>query len=299
MLVAKLKARPFLLVGASSSLIQNYSGMESSVGYYSHGPLGRLMIRETVCRADVVLAISEHVAEQARALGARRIRTAYCGVDTDAYLPATSPGNARPFILTIVSELSHEYLRRKRIAPVIQAVGALRQEGIDLELKVIGRSGDAVESLRSLAADHSVTDRVHFLGVVSEGDKIGLLQQTAAYVQPTLHENFGVAIAEAMSCGRPVVSSPVGSVPEVIADCGLYAAADDWASMSEQLRRILLEPGLATRLGEAARRRALALFSVRARRAAIGSALLELDLVSESALRDQPSGSVRTERDQP
>lgn len=52
------------------------------------------------------------------------------------------------------------------------------------------------------------------------------MQESTIYLQPTLYEGFGFAIAEAMSCGLPVVYLSVGSVPEVVGDVGLYCAGD-------------------------------------------------------------------------
>ena len=55
-------------------------------------------------------------------------------------------------------------------------------------------------------------------------------------VVPSLDEGFGLPALEAMACGVPVVVSPVGALPEVVGDAGLYAAPDApeaWADALE------------------------------------------------------------------
>jgi glycosyltransferase involved in cell wall biosynthesis len=81
-------------------------------------------------------------------------------------------------------------------------------------------------------------------------------------VQPTIHEAFGVATAEAMSCGLPVITSPVAAVPEVVGDCGLFAEPHDDTAFASQMLRLLEKPDLAADLGLRARERIVKNFSV-------------------------------------
>jgi glycosyltransferase involved in cell wall biosynthesis len=61
---------------------------------------------------------------------------------------------------------------------------------------------------------------------VSAEEKLRLLQEASVYLQPSEYESFGVAIAEAMACGTPVVSSTVGAVPDVVGDAGVLLPPD-------------------------------------------------------------------------
>jgi glycosyltransferase involved in cell wall biosynthesis len=105
-----------------------------------------------------------------------------------------------------------------------------------------------------------------FIDSASAEQKLKILQSAFACVHPTIHEAFGVTIAEAMSCGLPVVTSPVAAVPEVVSDCGLFADPLDYSGFAAHMVQLLDNPEAAANLGERARHRIVENFSVAERR---------------------------------
>ncbi len=105
-------------------------------------------------------------------------------------------------------------------------------------------------------------DAVEWMGPVSEGRKIELLQSCGVYLQPTHFEGFGVAILEAMSCGAPVVTSAVGAVPEVVGDAALLCDATSPESIADAVITLRNDRDLARTLGMRARERARTQFSL-------------------------------------
>jgi glycosyltransferase involved in cell wall biosynthesis len=73
------------------------------------------------------------------------------------------------------------------------------------------------------------------------------------FVLPTLHETFGMAVAEAIARGLPVVSTPAGAIPEIAADGALLVPAGDAAALGAALARVIAEPALRDRLAAGAR----------------------------------------------
>src|SRR5437762_7177454 len=73
---------------------------------------------------------------------------------------------------------------------------------------------------------------------------------------PIFNEGSPVALIEALAAGRPVVSTAVGGVPEVVLDgtTGLTAPPSDPVALAEAMLRLLQDPELAARLGAAGRR---------------------------------------------
>ncbi len=85
---------------------------------------------------------------------------------------------------------------------------------------------------------------------------VNALQRHASIVvQKSLHEGFGLTVAEAMWKRRPVVASAVGGIRDQVRDGVdglLLSDPSNLAAFNEQLVRVLSDPALATRLGEAA-----------------------------------------------
>ena len=80
--------------------------------------------------------------------------------------------------------------------------------------------------------------------------------RTARMLSGSRTDTFGLVILEAMACGKAVVSSTAGSLPEVVGDAGLYFDPLDVEAMALALRRVVDEPALRVSLAACARRRA-------------------------------------------
>jgi trehalose synthase len=84
-------------------------------------------------------------------------------------------------------------------------------------------------------------------------------RHAAIVVQKSLAEGFGLTVAEAMWKARPVVGSAVGGIQDQLDDsCGiLLDDPKDLTAFGSALRRLLDDPDLARRMGDAARKRAI------------------------------------------
>ncbi|MBA3748282.1 MAG: glycosyltransferase family 4 protein, partial [Solirubrobacterales bacterium] len=89
------------------------------------------------------------------------------------------------------------------------------------------------------------------------------LARASVCLVPSRFEAFGYTCLEAMSCGRPVVASKVGGLPEIISDGqdGQLVAPDDPDALSEAVIGLLTDPDLRWRLGSAARATVLQRFA--------------------------------------
>ena len=97
-------------------------------------------------------------------------------------------------------------------------------EHTDMELVIAGRLAEAdyVQRIRQTAAEKGMTDRLHVLGPISEGEKGWYFQHCTAFVHPSLAEGFGAPVVEAMSFGKPLFLSHLTSLPEIGGEVAFY-----------------------------------------------------------------------------
>lgn len=116
-------------------------------------------------------------------------------------------------------------------------------------------AGDGPERARlaQQAAEADLTEHVEILG--EQDDVRELLSSADVFLLPSAQESFGLAAAEAMACGTPVVASRVGGLPEVITDgeSGFLRDPEDLDGMAASALAILTDAGLRDRLSRAAR----------------------------------------------
>lgn len=105
----------------------------------------------------------------------------------------------------------------------------------------------------SRALELNVERAVRFLGQVSEETLHALYGAAQVLVSASLHEGFGMPVAEAMACGTPCVLTAVAALPETAGDGALYFAPADAAGCAEQVRRLAREPGLREQVAKRAR----------------------------------------------
>jgi glycosyltransferase involved in cell wall biosynthesis len=146
--------------------------------------------------------------------------------------------------------------RHKRQDVAIAAVRALREQGVEAELTLLGIEADGAYAteLRDQARDLDVARQVHFAGPTS--DVAARLLAADALMLPA-GEVTPLVLMEAMALRTPVVAARMGSIPDVVTDevNGLLVAPDDPAGLAAAVARLRREPGLADRLAEAGRRR--------------------------------------------
>jgi glycosyltransferase involved in cell wall biosynthesis len=183
-------------------------------------------------------------------------------VDEAVYKPF---GGRDPNLLVSFVLMDRGNSVRKCTASSIRALALLARDKPELRLVIGGKKGSDYPGLAALARSLEIGDRVEFRGLVSREEKIRLLRNCAVYLQPSRIEGFGLAGLEAMACGAPVVTSPVGAVPEVGGDAVVYVNGDSPSEIAGALASLLDDPLRREQLGAAARARAVSLFSMERR----------------------------------
>jgi glycosyltransferase involved in cell wall biosynthesis len=216
---------------------------------------GRLAKRLAVTLfAHRIVANSEAVKRALVAQGADpgRVRLIPGGVDLSAF-DAEAP--LVPGVLGALGRLQTE----KGYDVLLRALVELRGEARLL----LGGEGLLADELPRLARELGVLDLVDFRGFVS--DVPAFMAETGLFVLASRSEGQGLVFVEAMAAGRPVVATRVGGVPEVVIDgeTGLLVEPENPGALAAAVRRLLADPALAARMGQAGRRRAREVFSAR------------------------------------
>jgi glycosyltransferase involved in cell wall biosynthesis len=218
------------------------------------GGIPRLVARAVMRHCSRLIAISEHARSEAT-LNARarpeKITVIYPGVEP---FPA-APLEPREAIALSVGNAWSENLLRKGLLPFVRTAAHLPE----LRFVHCGRwPDDGIHVLRAAAAAN-----VEFAGFVSDSDLIALYRRAAVYAQPSLHEGFGLSVAEAMMGGCVPVVTRAGALPEVVDDAGVYLPSTSPRDIADAIRQACTWDGEARRR---ARDRILVNFSLTKRR---------------------------------
>jgi glycosyltransferase involved in cell wall biosynthesis len=150
---------------------------------------------------------------------------------------------------------------------VVRSVAGLRRRGVDAVGLVVGgtpfgRSASYPAELRELAARLAVAEHVIFTGQVD--DPAGLYPAMDAFVSATRGEPFGIAVAEAMAAGIPVVAFAEGGPREIVENGVSGILVESEAGLVDALAGLAVDPARAAAVGEAGKRRAEERFSAAA-----------------------------------
>lgn len=150
-----------------------------------------------------------------------------------------------------------------------------RTKGVDTLLEALARLGDAAPRCRIIgrgpdeaafrrqAAELGLGGRVELVAWLPPDDLARELAAASMVVLPSREESFGNAMAEAMAAAAPLVTTTVGSVPEVVTHqrTGLLVPPDDPDALAAAMRSLRADPAAATAMGLCARADVRARFS--------------------------------------
>lgn len=200
-----------------------------------------LAMPRTLRRANRVIAVSESTAADLahfHPVTAGRVTVVHPGADhlpRDG-LPAVAHAAASPYALFVGT-----FEPRKNIPRLLQALRRVVDSGIDSHRLILagvpGWRTDVRARLRVLRLE----DRVELCGAADDVQLAGLYFGADFLALPSLYEGFGLPIAEAMTFGKPVLTSNVASMPEVAGPAGLLVDPYDVTDIAAGLARLIAD----------------------------------------------------------
>lgn len=219
-----------------------------SIAARLHATLGeRWLLRSAAAR----VAVSPFVA--ARVFRGLQADVVPPGVDASRFSPDGEPVAGR---ILFVGPISRAYAWKgfHVLADAFDRIAALVPQA---HLHVVG-VGDLVEAYRARLAGKPVA----FAGRVDEVELVREYRRASVVVLPSVSpaESFGMCLAEANACARPVVASAIGGIPSFVrdGDNGLLVPPGDADALADAIARVLTDREFARRMGERGRARVLA-----------------------------------------
>ena len=167
---------------------------------------------------------------------------------------------------------------RKGIKYLLKAFPAIKTSVPDVTLLIVGKplpgQKGYLKMLKGLAKDPNII----FTG--SRPDVYDILSASDVLVAPSLSEAFGRIMIEAMACGKPVVASNVGGIPEIVEDgkTGILVPPKDEIALADAVIKLFTSKDLAGSMGKAGRKRAEQCFTV-------GSQVKEIEGILDEYLK--------------
>jgi glycosyltransferase involved in cell wall biosynthesis len=193
-------------------------------------------------RAARVITVSEALRQYAISLGCApdRVKTIPNGVDVSIFHTRPEGAIALPRVIFSAGYL----IQRKGYDRLIRAVAALRDHGIECELRIAGGTGGetAYEAeLHRLVTEFGLEESVHFLGAVPPARLAKLMSEAGVFCLASSREGWPNVVHEAQACGAPVVATDIGGVPEMIPsrEYGFVIPAGDQKALEEALAEAL------------------------------------------------------------
>jgi glycosyltransferase involved in cell wall biosynthesis len=187
-----------------------------------------------------------------RGIPQSRIRVIPWGIEPDCVEARDGAATRRrlslsqPVILSVGSLID-----AKGPQHLIQALPSVVSIYPSATLVFCGPTTRYIEELKKLASSLNISDRVRFLGFVERAELLNLYAACDVFALPSAFEGFGIATAEALASGKPVIAGDAGATYDLLGggSAGIIVSFGDVPAIANGVLRLLAEPQLATTLG--------------------------------------------------
>jgi glycosyltransferase involved in cell wall biosynthesis len=226
--------------------------------------------------ADLFLATSSRAKEVLILEGtpADKIKVQMPGIDTEHFRPMQKDGKLLQrfgctmddFIVFFVANLHRE----KGIFDLLFAFRRLldRVGGKPKMKLLIAGKGREETNVRETIRQIRLENHARLIGSFPYSEMPKLYNLADVFVLPSLpvpawQEQFGYVLVESMACGKPVISTLSGAIPDVVADAGVLVPPNDFHSLANRLENLVFDGKKRVKLGQKGRRRAEEVFDSR------------------------------------
>lgn len=146
------------------------------------------------------------------------------------------PRQAKPFVFIHVSNMSYQ----KNVLPILRSFELVHEEFPNSQLVLVGPHQNAIID----PANHTqlLNKSVFLRGEIPYGEVANAVREANALVLFSRFENLPCVIIEALCCGRPVITTAIGGIPEIINERnGMFVNVDDETSLVKAMKRMVMD----------------------------------------------------------
>jgi glycosyltransferase involved in cell wall biosynthesis len=228
LIISKLLKKPFLLIAGGYD-----SANVPEAGYGNQRIWWRRILSNFCFRNTTKLIVNSHFIEKEilsiGGINRDRLQVIYHGIPV---LTEVMPFDSKKLIALNVGNLSRENVLRKGIKPFLLAAKHLPEW-------TFIHAGSWIDNSHKHINSKSLTN-VHLEGYVSDERLKNLFRSASVYIQPSLHEGFGMSVIEAMQFGCIPIVSKYGALPEVVGEFGLVLENLDPITIAEAVKKATL-----------------------------------------------------------
>ena len=146
---------------------------------------------------------------------------------------------------------------RKNLTRLVEAFGEFRRKArLPHHLVIGGGRGWMYDRVYAAVQELGLQDAVHFPGFIPQADLAWWYNSADLVAYPSLYEGFGLPPLEAMSCGTPVVTTNISSLPEIVGDAAIKVDPHSVSELADAMIRLASDAGLRAEKREAGLKRA-------------------------------------------
>jgi glycosyltransferase involved in cell wall biosynthesis len=216
--------------------VMHIHGADFDSFYLKSNKFTKTFIRSSLQHCDKVIVLSAYWKNFFQdQLGLTNVVTLFNAVDHQTFNACyTTPQNLNGFLF--LGRLGE----RKGIYDLVKAIEILIVKEDQRHLKFYFAGDGEVEEVRELVKQLNLSGQVEILGWVNDQQKLDVLLKADTVVLPSYNEGLPVALLEAMAAGKVILSTPVGGIPDLVAEGsnGFLITPGDIDAMVEKIKHI-------------------------------------------------------------
>ncbi|MBL4658014.1 MAG: glycosyltransferase [Flavobacteriales bacterium] len=254
-------ATSYGLLGALSGFHPFYISMWGNdvFDFPNEGVLNREVLKYNLRSADRIFSTSYTMEVETKKYTDKDVQVIPFGVNLEMFYPDNSSNTEenKSIVIGTIKTLEKEYA----IHDLIKAFSILKIENPNLDLKLlIAGTGTLEDNLKELVQGLGLSDQTTFTGFIEPVDVPKYHNMIDVFVCLSVRESFGVAVVEAMACGKPVVVSNADGLPEVVdhEKTGFVVTTNDPKAAAKAINELVHDKSLQLSMGERGRKKAIA-----------------------------------------